>query len=65
MKPTASSRNRRCADCGDPIDELPAHFRYCRRCFARRPESTPPEDDGIRGGWMEGGDIERMVTGID
>ena len=57
---------RRCRDCDDPIDDLPPHFKYCRPCFARRPESRPPpEDDGIRGGWMESGDIERMLTGID
>ena len=52
-------------DCKRPIDELPTHFRFCRLCFSRQPESTPREDDGLRDKWLEYRDLERLLTGID
>ena len=60
-----AGRSRRCADCNRPINDLPAHFKFCRLCFSRRPESTPREDHGARDDDLEGRDLERLLTGID
>ena len=60
-----SGGSRRCVDCKQPIDKLPKHFRFCRLCFSRQPESTPREDDGLRDEWLEYRDLERLLTGID
>ena len=66
MTPTkTSSRPRRCADCDQPIDDLPKHFKFCRLCFSKRPESRQPEDNGLRDDDLEGRDLERLLTGID
>ena len=54
---------RRCASCSDDIDDLPAHFMYCRACWRRDKGEDADPDHGDPDFWD--GEMHRLITGVD
>lgn len=53
---------RMCRECGEPIDELPAHFPHCRPCFpyVKLRDIGEYPDDG-----EHDGEFHHILTGVE